>query len=266
MQKDVVQEASPSEQREGPAYPIGSVDKALRLLLLFREHPVLRVTDASEELGVVRSTAHRLLAMLQHHGFVVQDPVSKAYRSGPALVDIGLAVVRDMDLRSQLHPYLEQLVAAVGETAQMMVLRGTEILFVDSVESEKALRTSSRVGNTLPAHCTSGGKALLAELDPAAVRRLYAGRRLEKPTPRSIGSREALERELERVRERGYATNVDESEVDISAIAAVVRGRLGQPLASLAISAPTSRLGAAERERAAAHVVRIARAASDALA
>lgn len=266
MRKGVAEGASANGGREGPAYPIGSVDKALRLLLLFREHPVLRVTDASEELGVVRSTAHRLLAMLQHHGFVVQDPVSKAYRSGPALVDIGLAVVRDMDLRSQLHPYLEQLVAAVGETAQLMVLRGTEILFVDSVESEKALRTASRVGNTLPAHCTSGGKALLAALDPAVVRRLYAGHRLEKPTPRSIGSREALERELERVRQRGYATNVDESEVDISAVAAVVRGRMGAPVASLAISAPSSRLGPAEVERVAARVMRVADEASRALA
>lgn len=266
MQKGVAQDASGSRSGEGPAYPIGSVDKALRLLLMFREHPVLRVTDASEALGVVRSTAHRLLAMLQHHGFVVQDPVSKAYRSGPALVDIGLAVVRDMDLRSQLHPYLEQLVAAVGETAQMMVLRGTEILFVDSVESEKALRTSSRVGNLLPAHCTSGGKALLATMDPAAVRRLYAGTRLAKPTPHSIGTRDALERELELVRERGYATNVDESEVDITAIAAVVHGRGGQPVASLAISAPTSRLPVSALERTAAQVVRVAQSASAALA
>lgn len=267
MQKDVASSTAAEESgRDSPAYPIGSVDKALRLLLLFREHPVLRVTDASEALGVVRSTAHRLLAMLQHHGFVVQDPVSKAYRSGPALVDIGLAVVRDMDLRSQLHPYVEQLARAVGETAQLMILRGGDVVFVDSVESERALRTSSRVGTTLPAHCTSGGKALLAALEPAAVRRLYAGRRLATPTPRSLATRDALERELERVREQGYAVNVDESERDISAIAAVVRGSGQQPLASIAVSAPSSRLTAAEIPRVAEQVVRVAAEASRALA
>jgi len=251
---------------EGPAYPIGSVDKALRLLLMFREHPVIRVTDASEALGVVRSTAHRLLAMLQLHGFVVQDPVSKAYRSGPALVDIGLSVVRDMDLRTQLRPFLEELSKTVGETAQMIVLRGSDSLFVDSVESQKALRTASRVGNTLPAHCTSGGKALLAAMDPVAVRQLYDGVRLTKLTPRSIGSKDALERELTRVREQGYASNVDESEPDVSAVAAVVRTRAGHPVASLAISAPSSRFTASEMERAAKHVIRIANAASKALA
>ena len=77
-----------------PAYPIESVDNALQLLLLFREQSTLRVADASRTLGVAPSTAHRLISMLQYHGFVQQDPRSKAYRAGTALAQIGLAVVR----------------------------------------------------------------------------------------------------------------------------------------------------------------------------
>jgi DNA-binding IclR family transcriptional regulator len=77
-----------------PAYPIASVDNALRLLMLFRDTPRVRLSEASEHLGVAHSTAHRLMAMLAYHGFVRQEPGSRAYLAGPALVEIGLAAVR----------------------------------------------------------------------------------------------------------------------------------------------------------------------------
>lgn len=73
-----------------PQYPIGSVDRALKLLLLLGEQPQIRLTDAAKHLGVASSTAHRLLAMLQYRGFVRQDPVSKAYHPGPAADERGV--------------------------------------------------------------------------------------------------------------------------------------------------------------------------------
>src|SRR5215475_12021196 len=79
---------------ERPAYPIASVDKALRLLMLFREQTTVRLSEASAHLGVAHSTAHRLLAMLAYHGFVRQERDTKAYVAGPALIEVGLAVVR----------------------------------------------------------------------------------------------------------------------------------------------------------------------------
>ena len=97
------------ESETGPAYPIASVNNALLLLLLFREQPRVRLTDACKYLGVAHSTAHRLLAMLAHHGFVQQEPVTRAYVAGPALVEVGLAVVGSLNVREQARPAMEEL-------------------------------------------------------------------------------------------------------------------------------------------------------------
>lgn len=225
-----------------PRYPINSVDNALRLLLLFREHRFIGVAQASETLGVGRSTAHRLLAMLQSRDLIQQDPATRAYTSGPALVDIGLSIVRQMDIRQHLHPFLEQLSRQLGETAHLIILDEASALFLDSVESMKALRTSSRIGRAYPAHTTSGGKALLAELPPARLAELYPHEALPRLTPHSLRSRTQLAKELERVRTEGYATNFSESEPDIAAVAVVVRSAFGEPRAAIAVSAPLVRL------------------------
>src|SRR5258707_12182008 len=89
------------ESETGPAYPIASVNNALLLLLLFREQPRVRLTDACKYLGVAHSTAHRLLAMLAHHGFVQQQPFTRAYIAGPPLVDAGLAAVCSLNVPAQ---------------------------------------------------------------------------------------------------------------------------------------------------------------------
>ena len=95
-----------SEDGAEPAYPIASVDNALRLIRLFNDRDSLRLADACSYLGVAHSTAHRLLAMLIHHGFVQQDPQSRTYRPGPTLLEIGLAVVESSDVRTKARPML----------------------------------------------------------------------------------------------------------------------------------------------------------------
>ena len=135
------------ESETGPAYPIASVNNALLLLLLFREQPRVRLTDACKYLGVAHSTAHRLLAMLAHHGFVQQEPVTRAYIAGPALVEVGLAVVGSLNVREQARPMMEELAAETGETVHLGVLEGDQVRYVDAVESERALRVVARTGH-----------------------------------------------------------------------------------------------------------------------
>ncbi|MGH2949059.1 MAG: IclR family transcriptional regulator [Solirubrobacteraceae bacterium] len=237
-----------------PAYPIGSVDNALRLLLLFRDRQVVRLSEASEYLGVVRSTAHRLLAMLQYHGFVRQDPDTRAYVAGPALLDVGLAAVRGVDLRARARPYLEALTDTLGETSHFCILQGANLVFVDSVESRQALRTGSRVGVSLPAHCTSGGKALLARMPVETLALLYPDERLVGLTSASVSSLRELESQLEVIRARGWAVNLGESETDIAAVGAAVPIGSSAPRAALAVSGPRSRLSGDALERAGAAV------------
>ena len=224
-----------------PSYPIASVDNALKLLRMVGERRWIRVSEASAELGVVRSTAHRLFAMLQYHGFVAQDSETKVYFAGPVLTDIGLAAVKQIDIRVALRPLLESLAAEFQETVQLVTLRGNEIQFLDCVESPRVLRTSSRVGVALPAHCTAAGKALLAELSPEQMRDLYRTSQLERSTPGSVATLEELEAELTKVRKHGYAVQFGEIEPDIAAVAVVVPGN-GRARSSMTISAPSSRL------------------------
>lgn len=110
--------------------------------------------------------------MLQFYGFVVQDPSTRAYSAGPALIEVGLSV-GEIDIRIRARPHLEALRDEVDETVHLAVLEGTDILFLDSVEGTRAVRVGSRVGAVMPAHLTSLGKALLAELPVDEFRRRY---------------------------------------------------------------------------------------------
>lgn len=240
-----------------PSYPISSVDNALRLLQLFREQQSVRLTDACAYLEVAHSTAHRLLAMLVHHGFVRQDPTTRAYRPGPTLIEIGLAVVQKMDIRLQVRPILERLSNEFEETVHLVSLEGNRVRYLDAVESERTLRVVARTGNVLPAHCTSAGKALLAQLTPSQLRELYPETRLVTQTAQSLASLRALTSALDEVRENGYATNYEESEEGVGSVAIALIDHTGRAVAAIAVAVPVSRLGSKVRT----HLVRALREA-----
>jgi DNA-binding IclR family transcriptional regulator len=225
-----------------PTNPVGSVDNALRLLLLFRNGASLSVSQASVELGVAKSTAHRLLAMLLAYELLQQDPQTRAYRAGPMLAELGRSALDGDDLVSVVHPFLERLTVAVEETTHAIVLEGRNCRFIDSVECHQALRTTERVGVVYPAHVTSGGKALLAELDAARLAELFADDHLPPLNERSHTTRSGLFAELEQIRRLGYATNFGESEMGIAAVAMAQRSRSGAAPVAIAISAPEQRL------------------------
>jgi IclR family transcriptional regulator, acetate operon repressor len=237
-----------------PDYALGSVHNALRLIWLLNEHGELRVSEAAELLETSRSTAYRLLSMLEHHRFAEQDPGTKVYAAGPGLLELGLSALGSIDIRAVARPALEELVDEVDETVHLVTLQASSVLFLDSVETPRPVRVGARVGNVMPAHCTASGKAILAQLASEQLRALYPDRRLEQMTPRSLLTRRELEAELELIRERGFATNFGESEADVAAVAAAIAGQPGNRRASVTVSAPITRL---EQER----VQRIADAA-----
>lgn len=225
-----------------PQYPIESVDNALRILLLLGERSELRLSEVAEFLGVASSTAHRLLAMLQYRGFVHQEGRSKAYRPGTALTGVAFSILQRFDVRETLRPFLQRLRAESGETAHLGILDGTTVRFIDAIESPKAVRVASRLGQSMPANCTSTGKAMLSLLPPDDIRRMYPSEELEGLTANSIRSRTELELELEAIRRRGYATSNEESEESVSSVA--VAFPLGTSPVSLAmnVSVPVIRM------------------------
>lgn len=227
---------------DGPVYRLQSVDHALRLLLLFRIKPSLRVSEVADYLNVARSTAHRLLSVLVYRQFAVQDAVTKAYVPGPRLVEIGLAAAGALNLRARMRPYLDQIAAATGETVSLLVLEGESVHFVESIESQRTVRVSARPGQRVPAHATSGGKAIMAALPLAEVLTIYPSERLVTATDRTLGTREELLAELARVREAGFATNLEEREAGLGAVGMAVLGAGGRPAAAFAVAIPMQRL------------------------
>jgi DNA-binding IclR family transcriptional regulator len=250
---------APAAIGDKPSYPIGSVDSALRLLLMIGEKQRVRIADASKELGVARSTAHRLMQMLQYHGLVRQDPESKAYTAGPVLISLGLQIVGNLDVRSIARPFVEALVEEAQETVHLLALQQNgEMLCLDSVESPRAVRVGERTGMVMPAFASASGRAILAMLPPERVQELYPGARLPRLHANTVSTRAKLFEELEETRARGFAVQRSETETDVSAVAAPVPDRRGQPSFALTIAVPSSRLEDADIPRLGAAVIRAA--------
>lgn len=224
-----------------PPYSIASVDNALRLAAMLQLEGPMRVADAAERLGVARSTAHRLLQMLVYRDFASQRD-DQRYVAGPMLAN-GTSPHSDIaELRTAALPHLRELSVATGETANLVVLVGTHTRFLASVESMQALRVGDREGMTFPAHLTSAGKAMLAELSEEERARVL--RQLAKVQEHTGGpplDPIAVSRDLEQVRRAGYAVNNQETERGVTAIGLVVHGPGTEGGAAITVSMPSQR-------------------------
>lgn len=222
-----------------PAYPLNSVDRALSLIFLLGERESLRVQDVARDLGIAASTAHRLLAMLVHHDFAVQDR-RHVYRPGPALRMVATESHAPGGLVEKAQDHLDRLSAATGETVHLVTLEGTGTRFVGGAENVRPGRVRTRVGKVLPAHLTSGGKALLATLTHEELAELYPqGLRLR--TEAAGPEFAALLRELALTRRRGFGINVEGTEHGVSAVGATVFDSAGRGVAAIAVAAPSMR-------------------------
>lgn len=228
---------------------VTSVDHALTLLAALADHPSLAVRESAALLGVAPSTAHRLLTTMQRSGFVVQDPATRRYGAGPALVAVALASLQRIDVGRVARPHLAALAAETRETVSLAVAEGTTVRFIDSVEGTEVVRVSSRTGVSVPAHSSAAGKAILAGLGRDELLRLYPATRLQRRTQQTIGSRTQLMRELEEVRRLGYATSLEESEPGLASVAVGVGDVRGRVIAAVSISVPAERLDPRRTER-----------------
>ena len=235
--------APPTTERDAPSYPIESVNNALRLLLMLREQPHLRLTTASAALGVAPSTAHRLLAMLEYNDFVRNDETLRAYVAGQALTEVGRAVVKRLVIRGVARPVLQRLRQVTNETVHLAMLTGSNVLYLDSFESGRGLRVTSRIGRSLPACCTSVGKAILASLPEAELTKIYPAEELPVQTSESLATRADLRRELWKIREAGgVATNHGESEQGVGSVGIALPRTPGGRLTGISLAVPLVRL------------------------
>lgn len=224
-----------------PQYMVSSVDKALRLVHMLRDHGEVRLRTAAEELGVAESTVHRLMAMLVFHGFARQSD-SRSYVPG---FTIGAAPVRaswTKELRDVAIPHVKALSEETGETANVLVRVGTKIRFLWSQEGDKFLRIVPRIGGIIPAVNAAGGRILLANLGEETLRRLYQGP-LAEAQGEALSDRqfELFARELRLCRQNGYAMSNQDTEVGVAAAAVPIHNEEGAVIAAVSIAAPSVR-------------------------
>lgn len=214
------------------------IARAARVLRALEAHPRgLTSSELAEEVGLARSTVHRIAAALAEECLLVNSTPGGGYRLGPALASLATAARRELLL--ELHPDLVRLAEAANETVDLAVLDGSRVLFVDQVPVPRRLAAVSAVGMAFPAHCTANGKALLAALTDAEVERLLPAQ-LDAETPQTITSRRALFEELDQVRAEGVAYDREEHTPGIAAVGAVVGSPRGA-MAAVTIPLPAER-------------------------
>jgi DNA-binding IclR family transcriptional regulator len=220
---------------------VQSVDRAITVLEILARRGEVGVTDIASELGVHKSTAFRLVSVLENRGLVEQHSERGKYRLGLGLVRLAGATTARLDLTQQGRTVIEGLAREIGETMNITILSGSDALYIDQVAGTSALQMHNWVGQLVPLHCTSNGKALIAWMTQDRQRELLS-LPLARFTDATITDLDDLLKELAHVREQGYATAFEELEQGLIAVAAPIRDMSGNVVASLSASGPVFRL------------------------
>ncbi|MBT2211556.1 MULTISPECIES: IclR family transcriptional regulator C-terminal domain-containing protein [Actinomadura] len=224
---------------------IDSVEKAFRVLETFSaEHPSLTVSEAAELTGLSRATARRILLTCVRLGFAEVD--DRRFRLLPRVLRLGYGYLASLPIWDRAQPHMRRLADEVRESCSAATLDGGEIVYVARVPANRSMSIVLNVGSRLPAYPTSMGRVLLAALPPDALREHLAAVALEPLTPHTITDPGELEKELDRVRERGYALVDGEREEGVRSAAAPVRDGSGAVIAAINVSANAGRVSVDE--------------------
>jgi len=223
-------------------YNIAALQRGLRLLHLFSESP--RGLTAKQVAIAARlpvSTVHRFLANLVTAGFLNRDGEG-VHHLGIACFSIGQAAAGQLDIRRLSLPYLRELNQQTRETIHLTVRHGLSAVYVEKLDSPEPLRIHSRLGASVPLHCTAVGKVMLAYMPADEQSRILPQLDLKRLTPNSVGNLQALKTELVRVRKNGYASDLEEHELHIRCVAAPIWDHTGIVQSSLSLTAPSIRM------------------------
>jgi IclR family transcriptional regulator, pca regulon regulatory protein len=215
-----------------------SLERGLAILSSFTaSQSLLGISDLARMLGLTRSTTHRYVSTLVALGYLEQDLATRRYRLGPRVIDLGLSAINSMELREISLPHLQQLSDETGNTVNMAILDGADVVYVERCRSsrhgQRDIDLNLHVGSRMPSYCTSMGKVLLAYLPEDRLEALLADMRLTKRGPNTITSRSALRAELARVRAAGLAVNNEELAFGLRSIAVPVLGANGAVAAAV---------------------------------
>ena len=254
-----VQTSEKARRITGSGRPkVQSVDRTLDVLeSLASRRGATGISELSQLVGLHVSTVHRLLATLVDRGYVRQDPESSRYHLASRIFTLASAADLHLDLRLVARPYLERLMRASGETANLVTATEREVVYLDQVASLHLVKMFTAPGLRAPLYCTGTGKLMLALRDEALAESVLAAP-MERYTPRTIVTRDALERELASIRRNGYSVDNEEMEEGVRCLAVPIFDRRSACVGAMSVSGPTSRMTAERVEKLAANALAIA--------
>jgi len=227
---------------------VKSVERALIILETLAKIGVpTTITEISKRTNLSPGTTHRLLHTMMQRGFVAQNPENSKYRLGIKAFQIGNISAYFKDLRSAARPVLEELQKRYNETVNLAILDGSEVVYIDQVESTNivVVRMFAQTGSRGPAHCTGSGKVLLAGLPPNQLKEVVYNMDLIKYTDKTITDPEELIKELNQIKQRGYAIDNGERDEGVWCAAAPIKNTEGMVVAAVSISVPSIRVDSA---------------------
>lgn len=220
-----------------------SLDRALAVLLEIAQRGGrgMTLSECAGVLGYSKPTTHRILQTLMRRGFLRLDEERGTFTLGVTNLRLGTRFLESLDLRREALPTLRALAESTGETAHLGHLSGTDVVYIEKVESSHAVRMYSRVGDTMPAYTTGVGKAILAFLDDAELDR-HLPAELMRRAANTITDRAAVREELRRTRDRGFSLDDIENEEGIRCAGAPVFDHGGRVQAAISVAGPATRM------------------------
>jgi IclR family acetate operon transcriptional repressor len=209
------------------------------------------LTALAKESGMAVSSCHRYVSTLQDLAVLDRD-LNGQIRLGAGLIALAGAYLESDVLRTAAHPYLVDLVSTCGETSHLGRYSSGRVIYVDKVECDKSVRLVSRIGSTVPLHCSAMGKSILATLPPAEVDRRIAAASLRRTEYTLLGAE--LRAEIDRVAAQGWAIDEQENELGVRCVGAAIVTATGQTVGALSISGPADRFSKADCRRIAPDV------------
>jgi IclR family acetate operon transcriptional repressor len=238
---------------------VQALDRALHILEVLADGEGMSLTELAEAAGQSPATTYRVLSTFEAHGMVEVQPATQLWFVGQEAFRIGSAFLGRTNLVEQARGVMRELMAATGETANLAIADGGQVVFISQVETHEPIRAFFRPGTRGPIHASGIGKALLAYHAPEAVERIVREQGLPAFTPHTITGRERLLREMAEVRARGWAMDDEERTEGMRCIAAPIFNEFREAVAGISISGPTQRMA----QRPSEELGRQVRAAAD---